>query len=39
VNDTEPNPDYDASDEAEYGINRLAWILRGTYPPPPYPPA
>jgi hypothetical protein len=34
----DPNPDYDASDELEYGINWFAWILRGTYPPPAYPP-
>jgi uncharacterized protein YkwD len=27
-------PDYDASDELEYGINWLPWILRGVYPPP-----
>jgi len=25
----DPNPDYDASDEIEYGINWWAWILRG----------
>jgi hypothetical protein len=34
----DPNPDYDASDELEYGIDWFAWILRGVYPPPPYPP-
>ena len=34
----DPNPDYDASDEIEYGINWWAWILRGVYPPPAYPP-
>lgn len=34
----DPNPDYDASDEVEYGINWFAWILRGVYPPPSYPP-
>jgi hypothetical protein len=34
----DPNPDYDASDELEYGINWWAWILRGVYPPPAYPP-
>ena len=34
----DPNPDYDASDEIEYGINWFAWILRGVYPPPAYPP-
>ena len=33
----DPNPDYDASDEIEYGINWWAWILRGVYPPPAYP--
>lgn len=34
----DPNPDYDASDELEYGIDWLPWILRGVYPPPAYPP-
>jgi hypothetical protein len=34
----DPNPDYDASDEIEYGTNWFAWILRGVYPPPAYPP-
>jgi uncharacterized protein YkwD len=34
----DPNPDYDASDELEYGINWFPWILRGVYPPPGYPP-
>jgi hypothetical protein len=34
----DPNPDYDASDELEYGVNWFAWILRGAYPPPAYPP-
>ena len=34
----DPNPDYDASDEIEYGINWWAWILRGVYTPPAYPP-
>lgn len=29
-------PDYDASDELEYGIAALAWALRGIYPPPFY---
>jgi uncharacterized protein YkwD len=33
-----PNPDYDASDEVEYGMDWLPWILRGVYPPPAYPP-
>ena len=36
--DMDPNPDYDASDEIEYGVNWWAWILRGVYPPPAYPP-
>jgi len=35
----DPNPDYDVSDELEYGIDWFAWILRGVYPPPAYPPA
>lgn len=34
----DPSPDYDASDEIEYAMNWFAWILRGTYPPPAYPP-
>lgn len=34
----DPSPDYDASDELEYGINWWAWILRGVYPPPAIPP-
>jgi hypothetical protein len=34
----DPSPDYDASDEIEYGIDWLPWILRGAYPPPAYPP-
>jgi hypothetical protein len=29
----DPNPDYDASDELEYGFNWFAWILRGVYRP------
>jgi hypothetical protein len=33
-----PNPDYDASDELEYGIAAYAWLLRGVYPPPYYGP-
>jgi len=33
-----PNPDYDASDELEYGIGAFAWLLRGVYPPPSYAP-
>jgi uncharacterized protein YkwD len=35
----DPSPDYDASDEIEYGIDWVPWILRGVYPPPAYPPA
>lgn len=35
----DPFPDYDASDEIQYGINWLPWILRGVYPPPAYPPS
>jgi hypothetical protein len=35
---TLPGPDYDASDEIEYGIDWFPWILRGVYPPPAYPP-
>lgn len=34
----DPSPDYDASDEIEYGNNWWAWILRGVYPPPSYSP-
>lgn len=34
----DPSPDYDASDELEYGLSWLPWILRGVYPPPAYPP-
>jgi hypothetical protein len=34
----DPSPDYDASDEIEYGLNWLPWILRGVYPPPALPP-
>ena len=34
----DPSPDYDASDELEYGNAWLPWILRGVYPPPAYPP-
>lgn len=30
----DPSPDYDASDEIEFGNNWWAWILRGVYPPP-----
>jgi uncharacterized protein YkwD len=34
----DPSPDYDASDEIEFGNNWWAWILRGVYPPPGIPP-
>jgi len=34
----DPSPDYDASDEIQFGIDYWAWILRGAYPPPAYPP-
>jgi uncharacterized protein YkwD len=34
----DPTPDYDASDELEFGINWYPWILRGVYPPPATPP-
>ena len=34
----DPSPDYDGSDEIEYAVNWWAWILRGVYPPPAYPP-
>lgn len=34
----DPNPDYDASDELEFGFSYFPWILRGVYPPPAYPP-
>ena len=34
----DPTPDYDASDELEFGINWFPWILRGVYPPPANPP-
>jgi len=29
----DPNPDYDASDEVEYGLNWFAWILRASIRP------
>lgn len=32
----DPDPDYDMSDEMEYGIAAFAWLLRGNYPPPYY---
>lgn len=34
----DPSPDYDASDEIEFGVDWLPWILRGVYPPPAMPP-
>jgi uncharacterized protein YkwD len=34
----DPSPDYDASDELQFGTDWFAWILRGAYPPPGYPP-
>ena len=34
----DPSPDYDASDELEFGLNWFPWILRGVYPPPANPP-
>ncbi|BCO98587.1 hypothetical protein MINTM018_13570 [Mycobacterium intracellulare] len=34
----DPSPDYDASDELEFGLNWFPWILRGVYPPPGNPP-
>jgi hypothetical protein len=34
----DPSPDYDASDEIEFGLNAFPWILRGAYPPPANPP-
>lgn len=34
----DPSPDYDASDELEFGFNWFPWILRGVYPPPAMPP-
>jgi uncharacterized protein YkwD len=34
----DPSPDYDASDEVEFGISWFPWILRGAYPPPGMPP-
>lgn len=33
----DPSPDYDGTDELEYGLRWLPWILRGVYPPPAYP--
>src|ERR1700761_1359525 len=34
----DPSPDYDASDELQFGLNWFPWILRGVYPPPGNPP-
>lgn len=34
----DPTPDYDASDELEFGLRWFPWILRGVYPPPANPP-
>lgn len=33
----DPSPDYDGTDEIEFGLDWLPWILRGVYPPPAYP--
>lgn len=33
----DPSPDYDATDEVEFGISWFPWILRGVYPPPGMP--
>lgn len=33
----DPSPDYDATDEVEFGISWLPWVLRGVYPPPGMP--
>ena len=30
------DPDYDVSDELEYGFAAFAWLLRGNSPPPFY---
>jgi hypothetical protein len=38
VSQMNPDPDYDASDELEYGFSAFAWLLRGAYPPPSYAP-
>jgi hypothetical protein len=34
----DPSPDYDASDEIEFGLNWFPWALRGVNPPPAIPP-
>jgi hypothetical protein len=33
----DPSPDYDASDEIEFGLDWLPWVLRWGYPPPAIP--
>jgi uncharacterized protein YkwD len=38
ISPNDPNPDYDASDELDYGLSWFPWILRGVYPPPAAPP-
>ena len=38
ISPNDPNPDYDASDEIDYGMHWFPWILRGVYPPPANPP-
>jgi uncharacterized protein YkwD len=38
ISPNDPNPDYDASDELDYGMHWFPWILRGVYPPPANPP-
>lgn len=38
ISPIDPNPDYDGSDELEYGMSWFPWILRGVFPPPAYPP-
>jgi hypothetical protein len=38
ISPNDPNPDYDASDELDFGMHWFPWILRGVYPPPPNPP-
>jgi hypothetical protein len=38
ISPNDPNPDYDASDELEYGLDWFPWILRGVFPPPANPP-
>jgi len=38
ISPNDPNPDYDASDELEHGMDWFPWILRGVFPAPAYPP-